>query len=135
MNKIPRALALVLAAAPLALARGDAESTIWVTNVDGTIDGGWVVGFPTGSSDFFSNRYTVVPGSGNSESVVDGLPITGIALSVADYQSGRKFPIVGVFYSNLTIDPSGITPDLGQPISSVTSPPISAPHLLAFVPL
>jgi hypothetical protein len=42
---------------------------------------------------------------------------------------------VGIFYSNFLLDPSGLTPDLGQPISSVTDPVTDAPRLFAFVPV
>jgi hypothetical protein len=126
-------LSLVLP--PLALGGHDGESTIWVTNVHGAIDSAWVVSVPGGSSDYFSSRYAVLPGTGNAEDVVDGLPITGIALSVADFGSTAKFPMVGVFYPNLAVDPSGITPDLSRPISNVTSPSISAPNPLDFVPI
>jgi hypothetical protein len=42
--------------------------------------------------------------------------------------------MVGVFYSNLNIDPSGITPDLSKPISSVANPPLPHTNLFEFVP-
>src|SRR5262245_36727217 len=128
-------LVLSLVLPPLARGGHDGESTIWVTNVHGGIDSAWVVSVPGGSSDYFSSRYAVVPGTGNAEDVVDGLPITGIALSVADFGSNAKFPMVGVFYPNLAVDPSGITPGLSRPISTVTSPSISAPNPLDFVPI
>jgi hypothetical protein len=135
MRKSSFALGLTLAQASLAVAGNVGDSTIWVTDLKGAIDSGWVVSFPTGSSDFFSVAHNVVPGLGNSEDVVDGLPVTGIALSVNDFGSTSTFPMVGVFYSNFVLDPSGMTPDLQQPISTVTNPVTGTPPLFAFVPI
>src|SRR5262249_29403128 len=72
---------------------------------------------------------------GNSEDLVDGLPINGVAVSVADFGSDLRYPVVGVFYSNFGLDPSGSTPDLSQPISSVLSPVTNASHVFEFVPV
>jgi hypothetical protein len=117
-------LASCFVLAPVLRAGHDGESTIWVTRLKGEINGGWVVQFPTGSSDFFNVTHPVVAGSGNSESVVAGLPITGIGVAVTSFGGSQTFPIVGVYIANLGLDPSGNTPDLSQPISTVMSPPI-----------
>src|SRR5262245_10084176 len=132
MRKSSFALGLTLAQASLALAGNPGDSTIWVTDLKGAIDGGGVFALPV---DYFSVAHNVVPGLGNSEDVVAGLPVSGIAVSVTDFSSGLAFPMVGLFYSNFALDPSGLTPDLGQPISTVTDPDMGTPPLFAFVPI
>jgi hypothetical protein len=134
MKRTSIALALSLVLSPLVLARNDGDSTIWVTSLKGAIDSGWVVSVPGGSSDYFNTAHTVLPGLGNSEQLVDGLPITGLAVSVADFgSSGLTFPLVGVYYSNPALDPSGCTPDLTKPISTVANPSFTTPSLFEFV--
>src|SRR5262249_8571376 len=124
-------IACSLAVTPLVFAGHEGDSTIWVTDLKGEIDSAWVPMFLGGPSDFFNTAHTVLPGLGNSEDLVDGLPITGIAVSVADFGTTLRYPMVGVFYSNFGLDPSGLTPDLSQPISSVTSPVPDPPFLFA----
>src|SRR5262245_40793394 len=99
---------------------GDSEdSNIWVTALKGTIDSGWVVNFPSGSSDFFSVTLDVIPGIGNSENLADGLSVSGLSVSVIDLSGGvTAFPRLGV-YPPSAIDPTLNTPDLGAPISEV----------------
>src|SRR5262249_4093087 len=84
---------------------------------------------------FFNVRYPVVPGHDNSESVVDGLPITGIGISVMDNGTSNTYPVVGIFLADFVLDPSGNTPDLSQPISSVASPPITVANNFDFEPV
>src|SRR5215510_10621479 len=89
--------------APATLA-GDVEaSTIWVTDLQGAIDSGWVITVPTGSSDYFSVAHHVAPGNSNGADLAEALPIVGVAVSVADFGSGRTFPSVGVYQPNLTL--------------------------------
>src|SRR5262245_29893061 len=134
MQRSALTLSLSLTLTPLALAGHDGDSTIWVTNLHDAIDTAWVISFPTFSSDYFSNAHAVVAGSGDSEHVADGLPITGISVSVADFYSSLTYPMVVVFYSNLTIDPSGVTPDLSQPIGSLSNPALPSTQAFEFVP-
>lgn len=121
---------LAMAAGP-AFARNDAK--IATTNLVGPVDTGWVVGFPTGSSDYFNVAHNVVPGIGNTEMVAGGLPMCGLWVSETDFGSGRVYPIVGCFNSNLALDTSGLTPDLSSQIAGVVSPANPAPALFQFV--
>ena len=112
------------------------NSAIWSDTKGGLVDGGWVVQFPTGSSDYFDSTFVVVPGIGNGEdgNIGLGLPTTGVAISVTDFGSGRTYGLIGNFQSNLTLDGSGETPDLAAPIGgTLTSPPLSPPPLFQFV--
>src|SRR5262245_57778624 len=118
------------------VAAQDTDSILWVSSsrfLD--INSGWVVQLPAGPSDFLSVPYPVQGGSGNSEQLVDGLPITGVAVSVADFGSSTSFPLVGVFPPNLSVDPIAMTPDLASPIVAVATPPLGTPALFAFVPI
>lgn len=125
-----------LAVAAIPAFAGAGDSTIWSATKGNVIDSGWVVGFPTGSSDFFDATYGVTAGIGNLEgaTVAGGLKVDGIAVSVSDFGSGRTYATVGVFNSNLSVDPSGETPDLSSAISSAISPTLSPPALFQFVP-
>ncbi|MFN8549685.1 MAG: hypothetical protein U0527_17375, partial [Candidatus Eisenbacteria bacterium] len=111
----------------------DGDSSISITDVQREIKQGLVVQIPTGSSDYFNVAHAVQPGIGNSDEVVDGLPVTGISVSVADFGSGRTYPTVGIFASNLGLDPTGATPDLASPIVALASPPNPAPPLFTSV--
>jgi hypothetical protein len=114
---------------------GDVEdSTIWVTDLQGAIDSAWVVASPTGSSDYFSVAHHVASGNPNGADLTEALPIVGVAVSVADFGSGRTFPSVGVYQPNLTLDPTGLTPDLSAAIVEMLSPTNPAPPLFTFVP-
>jgi hypothetical protein len=113
------------------------ESTIWSNPKGGLIDGGWVVQFPTGSSDWFDTTYTVLPNSGinTEDGVIAGLlPIKGIAISVADFGSGQPgYPEAGCVLSNLTLDPTGETPNLADiTFGGLTPFPITPPTLFDF---
>lgn len=123
---------LAIAAVP-AFANDTVDSAIYHTQCNAQIDSGWVVGFPTGSSDYFNTAHPVVSGIGDSESMADGLPVTSMAVAVTDFGSGRTYATVGVFNSNLALDTTGNTPDLASPISSVSSPALSPPALYQFV--
>lgn len=129
-------LATLAVAAIPAFAADSADSNIWSGTKGGVIDSGWVVTFPTGSSDYFDTTYNVTAGIGNVEdgTVAAGLAVQGVGVSVSDFGSGRTYATVGVFNSNLAVDASGETPDLASPVSSVTSPALSPPALFQFVP-
>ncbi|MFO0985026.1 MAG: hypothetical protein U1E76_25405 [Planctomycetota bacterium] len=118
-----------------ALAGGNAPSTIWSATKKNVTDSGWIVSNPTGSADFFDTTYRVTAGNGNVEraTVAQGLPVSGVAVSVADFGSGAQYAQVGVFNSNLAVDPAGETPDLASAIASVANPALSPPALFEFV--
>lgn len=122
MKRAVLALGFLLLGVTRLLASGDAASAVWVTDVHGAMDSGWGVSFPAGPSDFFSVGHDVIAGSGNSEELVDGLPVNGLAVSIADFGTTATFPRVGVYNPNLGLDASGNTPDLGAPITEVLSP-------------
>lgn len=135
MKKSLLGFAAVLAAVPAAFAQHSAPASIYRTTLSAPVDSGWVVGFPTGSSDFFNVSFDVVPGIGNfnANTIPDGYPLAGLGVSVTDFGSGRTYATVGIFNSNLGTDPSGQTPDLSNPIKSVSSPTLSPPALFQFV--
>src|SRR5262245_14245627 len=127
---------------------GTGDSTLWSTAAGDLMDSGWVVTFPTGSSDYFDVTYDVVAGIGDVESpaawpardpnagrgrVAGGLDIKAIAVSVADFGSGRHFPQLGIFPSNLVLDPTGETPELSSPIAKLSDPPLPPSPLFEFV--
>jgi hypothetical protein len=128
-------LATFAVAALPAFAADNADSNIWSTCTGNVCDSGWVVTFPTGSSDYFDQTFLVTPGISNQENgtVSDGLAVAGIGVSVADFGSGRVYTTVGVFNSNLTVDPTGETPDLASAVGSITSPSYSPPALENYV--
>jgi hypothetical protein len=134
MRKTVSSLLLSCLAWQPALAGDVEDSTIWVTNVLGRVDSAWAVSDPTGPSDYFSVAHHVEPGNANVAVLAEALPIVGVSVSVADFGSGRTFPTVGVYRPNLTLDPTGITPDLVAPIVEIPSPPNPAPPLFTFVP-
>src|SRR5262245_32777642 len=98
--KTALSLSLVLGlASDLALAQvGAADSVIWSDAKGGRIDGGRVVMFPTGSSDYFDATFTLSPGIVNTQDgdLASGLPVTGAAVSVTDFGSGRTYRQVGM---------------------------------------
>lgn len=86
------------------------------------MDSGWVVTIPSLTSDFFNKCSNVTPGIGDTDSeVVGGLPINSVDISVADFGTTLTYSTVGVFRSNLGLDPSGLTPDLSLPIAMSTA--------------
>jgi len=108
---------LSFAAFALAAAGASAQdSTIWSCVVPGVPDGGWVVQFPTGSSDYFNNDFGPVPLTVNN--------VLGIGVSVLDFVTAvPAYPQVGLSDANLAIDPTGHTPDLSGPgLLSVIAP-------------
>lgn len=114
-------LALAMVATP-AFAGHNADSTIWGWTAL-TIDSGWYVGAGAGG-DYFSVAYFVDNGnplSNNQRNILaQALPVSGVAVSVADFASGDTYPAVGVYRTNTGLSP--ITPDLSQPISETFSP-------------
>ncbi|MFO0982378.1 MAG: hypothetical protein U1E76_11685 [Planctomycetota bacterium] len=130
------ALAALAMLAARVLANDTVDSAIYSTTTQRRPNTGWVVQFPTGTQDYFNAVFDVVAGSGNLQgqnSVADGLPITSIALSVADFGSGRTYATVGVYKSNLAVDSTGATPDLASPVSQSFSPALSPPNLFDYV--
>lgn len=135
MRRAFLSLATFAVAALPALAGGNSDSTIWSTCTGSVTDSGWVVTFPTGSSDYFDQTFTVSAGIGNTENgdVAGGLNAVGVGVSVADFGSGRTYATVGVFNSNLGLDATGETPDLSSAITSASSPALSPPALFQYV--
>ncbi|MFO0981964.1 MAG: hypothetical protein U1E76_09515 [Planctomycetota bacterium] len=125
-----------LALAVPVLANDTVDSAIYATTTTRRPNSGWVVQFPTGSEDYFNAVFDVIAGSGNADGqnvVADGLPITSIAVSVADFGSGRTYATVGVYTPNLAVDSTGATPDLASPVSQSFSPVLSPPVLFDYV--
>ena len=129
-------LATLAVAAIPAFANDLLPDSIYSGTKGSVCDSGWVVGFPTGSSDYFDATYTVVGGIANVEdgTIDNGLKVQSVAVSVSDFGSGRTYPILGVFNSNLGVDPSGETPDLASAVATtIPSPALSPPGLFGFV--
>lgn len=102
----------------------------WGIKDDGSIEGGWVVGFPTGSSDYFSQWLNIgpVPYINN---------VLNIEVSILDFGTAApNYPDSGPYEANLGLDPSGWTPQLGIIYDSApfTFPPLVfdtvAPYLV-----
>jgi hypothetical protein len=88
MPRLLRALAASVSLSAVCLAGGDTDSTIWNRRFDvGSIDRGFVVQIPTGASDYFNSAFRIGIGD-----LIPGLPLTGIALSVADSAREKPFP-------------------------------------------
>lgn len=96
-----------------AMGQVDQPGDVHLQKTDGSTEGGWVVGFPTGSSDYFNVRF-----DGPAATIVGG------TVAVADFGAGTTYPRLGAYASNLGVDPSGNTPDLGSPFVEVSSPAI-----------
>jgi hypothetical protein len=88
---------------------------------DGTVESGWTVQNPTGSSDFFNNNFGPLPGSPIS-TVVD------LRIAVLDFVTATPaFPATGVSNPNLGVDPTGNTPDIAGPGLIATIAPFTFP--------
>jgi hypothetical protein len=96
------------------------------TQDDGSAEGGWVVAIPAGSSDYFNVKYPI------SSKTPAGTLICGMSICVADFGASVSYPVVGKYNSNLGLDPSGCTPDLGSPLASVNNPAILGPPLFTW---
>jgi hypothetical protein len=80
---------------------------------DGTVETGWVVQIPSGSSDYFNNSFGAPFGKVNG--------VVGLTISVLDFgTSAAGYPTSGVSNANLVVDPSGNTPDIGNPLAAVS---------------
>ncbi|MEW6744714.1 MAG: hypothetical protein AB1486_18330 [Planctomycetota bacterium] len=78
----------------------------WGIKDDGSIETGWVVSIPSGSSDYFSNWFYCCQ---------TPFYVTDFWVAVLDFgTTATSFPMSGVFAANHTLDPSGWTPDLSQ---------------------
>ncbi|MEW6742454.1 MAG: hypothetical protein AB1486_06820 [Planctomycetota bacterium] len=109
---------LILGCTPLVVRAGDsATSTQNETLTDGQLEQGWVVSIPSGGSDYFNVRYDGLAGR----------PLRGVSVGTADFGSATSYPIAGLFDSNLTLDPSGETPDLSSGRSVGPVAPAAAP--------
>src|SRR5262245_8606041 len=126
------AVSSALLFSPGARARTGEESVLWVTDTDGTMESAWLVNVPAGSSDFFSVAHDVVTAQ-QTEELCASLPITAISLSVADFGSATTFPRVGVYRSNLGLDPTGNTPELSLPLVQVFNPVVTPKQMFDFV--
>src|SRR5262249_17871670 len=72
---------------------------------DGTIESGWVVGIPSGPSDYFNNSFGPVPGSVNG--------VVALRIAVLDFVTAvPTYPTSGISNPNLSVDPTGDTPDI-----------------------
>jgi hypothetical protein len=77
----------------------------WGVVDDCTIETGWVVQNPSGSSDFLNNSF------GPKDPTVAA--VTGLSISVLDFVTAAPaFPSCGISNPNLAIDASGNTPDI-----------------------
>src|SRR5262245_6492476 len=135
MPSLKLAIAVAISFPCFAWARGDDESTIWSALKQGPIDRGTAVSIPSQDSDYLNVTYSVVTGSDDQENgfLAQGLPVKGVAVSVSDFGSGRTYPRIGMYRSNLGLDASGQTPDLASPLAEVLNPPLNPPPLFQFV--
>lgn len=121
---------LSFAAMALAAAGASAQSensTIW-SNQAVAIDSGWVVIFPTGSSDYFSQAFAAVATLNVEDGTVSkSMPIKGVGVASSDFGTSQTYPTVGVFRPNVSLDPGGNTPDLSLPIATSTETYVTAP--------
>jgi hypothetical protein len=117
MKKFLFAAASLGLCATLALG-SDKPGAFQRSKTDGSIEGGWVVSIPSGSSDYFNTRYD---GTGTEGSV------TALGINVADFGGATTYPAVGFFGANTGLDPTGGTPDLNVGLggSPVAGPPLT----------
>ncbi|MEW6741800.1 MAG: hypothetical protein AB1486_03490 [Planctomycetota bacterium] len=85
-----------------------------ITRTDGWLESSWVVQVPSGNSDYFNTRYDSVP----VYPPITELAIAGVSVGSAAFWWDTSYPLVGLFDANLTLDPSGNTPDLNSGISA-----------------
>jgi hypothetical protein len=114
MKKFLFAAASLGLCATLAVA-ADQPKSCQFTKTDGTIEGGWVVQIPSGSSDYFNVRH--------SGALAEG-PISAISINQADFGGATTYPVVGFYNANTVIDPTGGTPDLSSPLATAAGPPL-----------
>jgi hypothetical protein len=83
---------------------------------DGTVEAGFVVQIPSGSSDYFNNSFGPKPPGVNG--------VVGLTLAVQDFVTAiPAYPTTGVSNPNLGVDPSGNTPDIsGAGLLALVSP-------------
>src|SRR5262245_18591602 len=94
---------------------GDTEdNTIWITDVNqvipgnySDIDSGWLVEIPPGFDDYFAVCFNVALGLVNTEDVAEGMPITGIGVSIYMDPGTEIIPRIGVYQP---IFPGSCTP-------------------------
>ncbi|MFO0980851.1 MAG: hypothetical protein U1E76_03715 [Planctomycetota bacterium] len=93
----------------------------------------FVVAVPTGAEDYCHTVFDVNTGLADVDGALAGaLPVAGLSASITDFGSGRTYPMVGVCYPNLGLDPSGFTPDLGNPIVTLASPALPPVRLFDY---
>lgn len=81
---------------------------------DGSMEGGWVVSIPAGTSDFFNTRHQA-PATGTA---------AGINVAVSDFGAASSYPRIGLYPANLGVDPTGDSPDISLPLAEANSPPV-----------
>jgi hypothetical protein len=127
---------LGFAALAIAAAGASAQtenSTIWSNLISGAPDSGWVVAFPSGSSDYFSAAYaTSASLNVEGNTVSKAMPIKGVGVCETEFGSTVSYPTVGVFRPNVGLDATGNTPDLGSPIATSTEATVSGNPLFTY---
>ncbi|MEW6746188.1 MAG: hypothetical protein AB1486_25895 [Planctomycetota bacterium] len=91
----------------------------WGVKDDGTYETQYAVWTPAGSADYFSTWFNC-----RTPPVVDR--VTDMKVAVFDFgTTATAFPTSGVFAANLSLDPTGWTPDLtaGYAVAPFTFPP------------
>lgn len=84
----------------------DPPPTPWGVVDDGTIESGWVVAIPAGSCDYFSQLFDACP----------TITLTGRSTAVMDFgTTASSYPNSGFAPPNTGLDPSKLSPDLGNP--------------------
>ncbi|MEW6742172.1 MAG: hypothetical protein AB1486_05395 [Planctomycetota bacterium] len=110
------AVVVIMIGAP---ARGEDSpaSTENVTNTDGVLEGFTDDWIPRGPEDYFNTRFDMLAGR----------PVSGVSIASADFGSGGSYPVAGLFDANLSLDPSGNTPDLARGYSTGPVPGSGSP--------
>jgi hypothetical protein len=92
----------------------------WGVGDDGTLESGWVVQFPAGSSDYFNNNF------GPPDRCVDG--VTELVIAPFDFVTAvPAFPTSGISNANYGLDPTGNTPEMSGPGVLATVSPFTFP--------
>jgi hypothetical protein len=87
---------------------------------DCTVESGWVVSIPSGSSDYFNNSFGPKPGSVNG--------VSALTISVLDFVTATPaYPSSGVSTANTVVDPTGNSPNLTGPGVLATVSPFTFP--------
>lgn len=80
---------------------------------DGTIEAGFAVQIPAGSSDYLNNAFSTTANAPNG--------IVGVSMAVLDFGVTQPaFPAAGVSNANLAVDATGHTPDVASPLAMIS---------------